>query len=58
MITVGEEGFYALGSMNERLNPGNGWASITGQNFTANHAPKDIDFAAIHLWPDNWEVSK
>lgn len=56
LVTVGEEGFYALGSLNERLNPGNGWASITGQNFTANHAPDAIDFAAIHLWPDNWEV--
>ena len=58
LVTVGEEGFYAVGSVNERLNPGNGWASITGQNFSANHAPAGIDFAAIHLWPDNWEVRR
>ena len=56
MVTVGQEGFYAVGSMHENMNPGNGWASITGQNFSANHAPAAIDFAAIHLWPDNWEV--
>lgn len=56
MITVGEEGFYGPGSPSEPVNPGTGWATITGQNFTANHAPASIDFAAIHLWPDNWEV--
>ena len=56
MITVGEEGFYGPGSPAEAANPGTGWATITGQNFTANHAPDTIDFAAIHLWPDNWEV--
>ncbi|KAK9814994.1 hypothetical protein WJX73_004261 [Symbiochloris irregularis] len=56
LVTVGEEGFYAMGSVNEHLNPGNGWASITGQNFSMNHSPATIDFAAIHLWPDNWET--
>jgi hypothetical protein len=56
MITIGEEGFYGPGSAAEVVNPGTGWATITGQNFSANHAPDSIDFAAIHLWPDNWEV--
>lgn len=56
MVTVGEEGFYGPGSVSESVNPGTGWATITGQNFSANHAPKSIDFAAIHLWPDNWEI--
>ena len=56
MVTVGEEGFYGPGSAAEAANPGTGWATITGQNFSANHAPDSIDFAAIHLWPDNWEV--
>lgn len=32
------------------------WCAVTGQNFTANHAPKTIDFTAVHLWPDNWQV--
>ena len=57
LVTVGEEGFWAVGSAYEASNPGNGWAAITGQNFTANHASKAIDFAGIHVWPDNWEVS-
>ena len=56
LVTVGEEGFWATGSAYESSNPGNGWAAITGQNFTANHASKSIDFAGIHVWPDNWEV--
>ncbi len=38
----------------EEANPG-GWALQSGQNFSVNHAPVDIDFAAIHVWPDNWE---
>ena len=56
LVTVGEEGFWAVGSAYELSNPGNGWAAITGQNFTANHASKAIDFAGIHVRPDNWEV--
>jgi len=56
MVTIGQEGFYGPGDAAELVNPGTGWATITGQNFTANHAPAAIDFAAIHLWPDNWEV--
>lgn len=58
MITVGEEGFYTKGSSGESVNPGTGWASLTGQDFIANHASKAIDFAAAHIWPDNWEVSR
>ena len=56
MITVGEEGFYTKGSSGEAVNPGTGWASLTGQDFIANHASPAIDFAAAHIWPDNWEV--
>ena len=56
MITVGEEGFYTKGSAGEAVNPGTGWASLTGQDFIANHASPAIDFAAAHIWPDNWEV--
>jgi hypothetical protein len=31
------------------------WAGHTGSDFLPNHAAKDIDYAAIHLWPDNWQ---
>lgn len=26
-------------------------------DFTAQHAPASIDFAAIHMWPDNWNTT-
>ena len=32
------------------------WCALTGQNFTQNHAPDSIDFAAVHIWPDLWTV--
>ena len=44
----------AQGAVREEANPG-GWALQSGQNFSVNHAPATIDFAAIHVWPDNWE---
>lgn len=54
LVTVGAEGFWAPGAAREEANPG-GWALQSGQNFSVNHAPSTIDFAAIHVWPDNWE---
>lgn len=30
------------------------WASKTGQDWIANHALPQIDFAAFHIWSDNW----
>lgn len=54
LVTVGAEGFWAQGATREDANPG-GWALQSGQNFSVNHAPASIDFAAIHVWPDNWE---
>ena len=33
------------------------WAFLEGQSFLADHSTADIDFFAIHLWPDNWEAS-
>lgn len=26
------------------------------QDFVAQHASPDIDYAAIHMWPDNWNT--
>lgn len=54
LLTVGMEGFWGRGSMAAGNNPGQ-WAEETGQNFTRNHLPSAIDFATIHVWPDNWE---
>ena len=63
LVTVGGEGFYAGPGSNSEgptgdlsANPAD-WAAKTGQDFVANHAPESIDFATIHLWPDNWNQS-
>jgi len=55
METPGVDGFYSDEFTKEKLwaNPAE-WSHTVGQDFMANHASKDIDFAALHLWPDNW----
>lgn len=55
LLTIGEEGFYAAGEDNARVNPAS-WAGTTGQDFNRNHASSAIDFAALHVWRDNWAV--
>lgn len=59
-MTTGEEGFWAKGSLWAPFNPwGKGvphdWSYGTGQDFSAQHAAPSIDFADMHLWPDNWQ---
>ena len=64
MVTIGEEGFYSSSCSRVHLNPGSGdrrtgiasspWALMEGQDFVANHAVREIDFATTHVWPDNW----
>jgi mannan endo-1,4-beta-mannosidase len=31
-----------------------GWPFRTGQDYLPNHVLSTIDYAAVHLWPDNW----
>ena len=58
LVTIGGEGFYGPTSKKgAAVNPGNGWASITGQDFENNYRVKAVDFAVAHVWSDNWEVS-
>lgn len=54
LLTVGEEGFWGAYSSQQSQNPGNGWAPITGNNFTDQHASRNVDFTAIHMWPSQW----
>nr|QOL01200.1 putative extracellular protein TR9_011b [Trebouxia lynnae] len=54
MVTVGYEGFWGEYDADVQYNPGNGWAGITGQNFSRNMAHVEIDFTEIHYWPDEW----
>ena len=38
-----------------RANPGGAWPYQTGQDFLPNHLVDGIDFASVHMWPDNWD---
>lgn len=51
LLGVGLEGFYGE-TMPERkqVNPGYG----VGTDFISNNQVPEIDFAAIHLYPDQW----
>ena len=57
LIAIGSEGFFGPGSPYPSANPSGGWAEKTGQDFERNTALPSIDYAEIHLWPDNWAVS-
>ncbi|KAL6781917.1 hypothetical protein ACKKBF_B09950 [Auxenochlorella protothecoides x Auxenochlorella symbiontica] len=57
LVAIGSEGFWGTNSPKLDQNPSNGdWAAQTGQNFVENTQAKGIDYAAIHVWPDNWNV--
>lgn len=51
-------GFFDESSQYASADPtdGNKWGPRSGQDFVANHASADIDYAVIHMWPDNWAV--
>lgn len=55
LLTVGTEGFYGPTSPQGKVsvNPGY-WHSNYGSDFIRNANISDIDFASIHLYPDNW----
>ena len=51
MLTVGEEGFYPAGDPKAaKYNPGEEFATTSGQDFVKNHSPATIDYAATHIW--------
>ncbi|CAG9463081.1 unnamed protein product [Pedinophyceae sp. YPF-701] len=53
MVTYGGEGFYRAGTGRDEPLPAT-WALNTGQDFLQNI--RNMDFAAIHVWPDNWKM--
>ena len=57
LLTVGSEGFYGRGDANRGANPSKAgaWADNEGQSFPRDHASDAIDFASIHVWPNNWK---
>ena len=60
-VTVGMEGFFGPGNADDPDNPqaeqGATWPQQTGQDFSAQDALPDIDFSAIHIWPDGTQLS-
>eukprot|EP01026_Neomeris_dumetosa_P036820 TRINITY_DN2976_c0_g1_i11.p1 TRINITY_DN2976_c0_g1~~TRINITY_DN2976_c0_g1_i11.p1 ORF type:complete len:487 (-),score=43.13 TRINITY_DN2976_c0_g1_i11:309-1628(-) len=53
LITIGSEGFYGVNSQHTVHNPQE-WAADMGQDFVSNNLIQNIDFATIHVWPNNW----
>jgi mannan endo-1,4-beta-mannosidase len=59
LLTLGIEGYWGQYSPQVQYNPGNGWAGISGQNFTVQETlQRNIDFCAVHYWPDRWTVGQ
>lgn len=54
LVTIGYEGYWGQYDERVQYNPGNGWAGLTGQNFTLNMAHDSIDYTSVHFWPDSW----
>uniref|UniRef100_A0A1D1XMG2 mannan endo-1,4-beta-mannosidase n=1 Tax=Anthurium amnicola TaxID=1678845 RepID=A0A1D1XMG2_9ARAE len=59
LLTLGLEGFYGPTSPPEKLsvNPAE-WASQIGSDFIRNSKIATIDFASVHIYPDQWFVGK
>ncbi|BDA41827.1 Mannan endo-1,4-beta-mannosidase 4 [Coccomyxa sp. Obi] len=54
LVTIGEEGFFGEERPEAVHNP-QGWGGQIGQDFVLDHSSASIDFATIHVWPDNWQ---
>lgn len=52
LITIGSDGFFSEDE-NVQHNPAD-WGAQMGQSFELNNLPDSIDYATIHVWPDNW----
>lgn len=49
LLEIGLEGFY--GESRKQNNPGN---QVVGTDFISNNQIPGIDFATIHLYPEQW----
>lgn len=55
LLTIGLEGFYGSTSPPEKLNVNPGqWFSTVGSDFVRNSRVPEIDFASVHIYPDQW----
>ncbi|XP_059663159.1 mannan endo-1,4-beta-mannosidase 2-like [Cornus florida] len=54
LLTVGLEGFYGPESPKRlTINPGE-WAATLGSDFIRNSNISTVDFASVHIYPDQW----
>ncbi|XP_052178926.1 mannan endo-1,4-beta-mannosidase 2 [Diospyros lotus] len=54
LLTVGLEGFYGPKSPKRvTVNPGE-WAAELGSDFIRNSQISTVDFASVHIYPDQW----
>lgn len=54
LVTIGLEGFYGPKSPKRlTVNPED-WASRLGADFIRNSQIPNIDFASVHIYPDQW----
>lgn len=51
LVTTGIEGFYGPAHAERNTDS---WMTSGGTDFIANHAHASIDFATLHVWPQNW----
>lgn len=57
-VSLPHAGFWGQNDKMKVNNPGGpqgmDWASKAGQDFISQHVISVIDFATLHIWPDNW----
>ncbi|KAK9689878.1 hypothetical protein RND81_09G087700 [Saponaria officinalis] len=53
LVTVGLEGFYDSKNPKSAVNPSD-WTGSTGSDFIRNNDIPTIDFASLHVYPDQW----
>ena len=49
LLEIGLEGYF--GETMKQYNPGN---LVVGTDFVSNNQIAEVDFATIHLYPDQW----
>ncbi|GMH38699.1 hypothetical protein BSKO_06583 [Bryopsis sp. KO-2023] len=57
LLTTGQEGFYGWGCPTGEGTHPLDESHATGQDFIRDAGIPEIDFAAIHLWPNNWDIA-
>lgn len=54
LLTIGLEGFYGPSSPKKATVNPEQWASALGADFMRNSNITHVDFASVHIYPDQW----